>query len=128
MKKRAPPAKVVSIPLPGKPVRGSRSGAPVMALLDLMGRRWALGILWTLGEQAPLSFNALLDQCHSISPGVLNTRLKELVAAGLVESGETGYSLTRQGQQLFEMVKPLGKWARDVWAKVVTTRRLAHRG
>ena len=119
MKKRAPAAKAVSIPLPGRPVRGSRSGAPVMALLDLMGRRWAMGILWTLGEQAPLSFNALLEQCHSISPGVLNTRLKELVAAGLVESIDSGYSLTRHGQQLFEMVKPLGKWARDVWAKAV---------
>ena len=90
------------------------------AFLDLMVRRWALGILWTLGEQAPLTFNALLEQCHSISPGVLNTRLKELVAAGLVESAETGYSLTKHGEQLFEMVKPLGKWARDVWAKAVT--------
>lgn len=119
MKKRAPTAKAVSIPLPGEPVRGSRSGAPVMALLDLMGRRWALGILWTLGKQAPLSFNSLLDQCQSISPGVLNTRLKELVAARLVESADSAYRLTRQGQQFFDLVQPLGKWARDVWAKAV---------
>ena len=27
-------------PKPGRPVRGSRSGVPVMALLDLLGRRW----------------------------------------------------------------------------------------
>lgn len=121
MRKRASRAKAVSIPMPGKPVRGSRTGAPVMALLDLMGRRWALGILWTLGKQAPLSFNALLEQCHSISPGVLNTRLKELVAAGLVESADSAYNLTRHGQQLFGMVEPLGKWARDVWAAAVTS-------
>lgn len=119
MKKRASTAKPVSIPLPGKPVRGSRSGAPVMALLDLMGRRWALGILWTLGEQAPLSFNELLEQCQSISPGVLNTRLKELIAAGLVEFVDSAYRLTRHGKQFFEMVQPIGKWAREVWAKVV---------
>lgn len=120
MKKRASTTKPVSIPLPGKPVRGSRSGAPVMALLDLMGRRWAMGVLWTLGKQAPLSFNALLDQCQSISPGVLNTRLKELIAADLVQSADSVYSLTRNGQQLFDMVQPLGKWAREVWAKAVT--------
>jgi DNA-binding HxlR family transcriptional regulator len=113
-------AKSVSIPMPGKPVRGSRSGAPVMALLDLMGRRWALGIMWTLGKHAPLSFSALLDRCQSISPGVLNTRLKELIVAGLIESADEGYSLTRHGEQLFEIMQPLGRWAREVWANVVS--------
>lgn len=90
-----------------------------MALLDLMGRRWALGILWTLGMQAPLSFSELLDRCHSISPGVLNTRLKELVAARLVEPADAAYRLTKQGAQLFQYMQPLGKWAREVWAEIV---------
>jgi DNA-binding HxlR family transcriptional regulator len=90
-----------------------------MALLDLMGRRWALGILWTLGKDAPLSFSELLDRCQSISPGVLNTRLKELVVAGLVEPADAAYRLTRHGQQLFEIMQPLGRWAREVWAEVV---------
>ena len=119
MKRRVPRTQPISIPLPGKPVRGSRSGAPVMALLDLMGRRWALGILWTLGTQAPLSFSELLERCHSISPGVLNTRLKELVAARLVEPADAAYGLTKQGRQLFEFMQPLGKWAREVWAEIV---------
>ena len=44
-------------PLPGSPVRGSRSGAPVMALLDLLGRRWAMGVLWTLCEGGPATFS-----------------------------------------------------------------------
>jgi len=38
-------------PLPGRAVRGSRSGRPVMALLDLLdllGRRWTLRLLWEL--------------------------------------------------------------------------------
>ena len=90
-----------------------------MALLDLMGRRWALGILWTLGTQAPLSFSELLNRCHSISPGVLNTRLKELVAARLVEPADAAYRLTKQGEQLFGFMQPLGKWAREVWAEIV---------
>jgi DNA-binding HxlR family transcriptional regulator len=31
-------------------VRGSRTGRPVMALLDLLGRRWTLRIVWELRE------------------------------------------------------------------------------
>jgi len=30
----------MSIPVPVKPVRGSKSGDPVMAIFDLLGRRW----------------------------------------------------------------------------------------
>jgi len=37
-------------PRPGRPVRGSRTGRPIMALLDLLGRRWVLRILWELRE------------------------------------------------------------------------------
>jgi DNA-binding HxlR family transcriptional regulator len=33
-------------------VRGSRSGRPIMVLLDLLGRRWSLRILWELRDNA----------------------------------------------------------------------------
>ena len=106
----------ISIPRPGTPVRGSRSGAPVMALLDLLGRRWALGILWVLAEQGPLPFNALQSQCESISPGVLNTRIKELALAKLIDSERSGYRLTAHGRALFDLIQPLGGWARTEWS------------
>jgi DNA-binding HxlR family transcriptional regulator len=35
-------------PQPGKPVRGSVTGRPLMAGLDLSGRRWSLRIIWEL--------------------------------------------------------------------------------
>ncbi|WP_295810644.1 helix-turn-helix domain-containing protein [uncultured Nitratireductor sp.] len=106
----------VKIPLPGTPVRGSRSGAPVMALLDLLGRPWALGIVWVLAEADELSFNELQSKCEAISPGVLNTRLKELVLAKLVDANKRAYTLTREGHELFELIAPLGRWARRTWA------------
>ncbi|MBI1361161.1 MAG: transcriptional regulator [Alphaproteobacteria bacterium] len=112
----------VSIPFPGTPVRGSKSGAPIMALLDLLGRRWALGVVWTLAENGPLPFKALQDQCESISPGILNTRLKELRAAGLVTAADGLYALTPQGRQLFEFMRPMGVWARNRWAKALRDR------
>ena len=66
----------------GRRVRGSRTGRPVMVLLDLLGRRWTLRILWELREGA-LTSRALRTACDEASPTVLNERLKELREAGL---------------------------------------------
>ena len=92
-------------------VRGSRSGRPIMALLDLLGRRWALRILWELREQ-PLTSRALRTACDEASPTVLQTRLTELRDAGFVELGDGGgYGLTVLGRELCEMVMPLHRFA-----------------
>lgn len=103
-------------PTPGRPVRGSRSGFPIMALLDLLGRRWAMGILWTLCRNGPCTFRELQARCETISPTVLNTRLKELRQAELVERTEEGYRATATGQELYEVLKPLKGWSNS-WAR-----------
>ena len=97
-------------PRPGRPVRGSRSGRPIMALLDLLGRRWALRLLWELRE-GPLSFRELRRRCDDVSPSVLNTRLRELREARIVELGEAGYGLSARGEELLEALAPLSDWA-----------------
>ena len=66
-------------------VRGSRSGRPVMALLDLLGRRWTLRIVWELRDDRRLTSRALRSACDEASPTILQTRLTELREAGLVE-------------------------------------------
>lgn len=100
---------------PGQPVRGSTTGRPIMALLDLLGRRWSLRVLWEL-HQAPASFRELQNRCENLSPSVLNTRLSELREALLVESGERGYQLSRLGLELIEQFLPLTLWA-ESWAE-----------
>lgn len=100
---------------PGHPVRGSSTGRPIMALLDLLGRRWSLRVLWEL-HQAPASFRELQSRCEGLSPSVLNTRLNELRAAQLVENGERGYQLSRLGLELIEQFLPLTLWA-ESWAE-----------
>jgi DNA-binding HxlR family transcriptional regulator len=102
-------------PLPGKPVRGSRTGRPVMALLDLLSRRWALRLLWELRDARVASFRALRADLDDVSPSILNARLKDLRAARLIELGADGYLLTALGGQLLAMLVPLGRWA-DRWA------------
>lgn len=113
---------MTEIPVPGKPVRGSKSGAPIMALFDLMGRRWAMGVLWTLSEEGPLTFRDLQSQCESISPGVLNQRLKELRVAGFVVRGEGGYVVSPLGQELYRHLLPLEGVSKQ-WAAGLNTDR-----
>lgn len=88
-----------------------------MAALDLLGRRWALRVLWELRDGNPLSFRELRERCDSMSTSVLNQRLAELREAGLVESGEGGYRLTKPGMQLKDALEPLDRWAKR-WARM----------
>lgn len=112
------------LPLPGQPVRGSRSGAPIMALFDLLGRRWSMGVLWTLAEAGPCSFRDLQARCETISPGVLNTRLKELRLSRLIDHGPDGYVVLPRGLELYRMILPLGSWAKS-WARDLVPARAA---
>lgn len=104
------------VPLPGRAVRGSTTGRPIMAAFDLLGRRWALRILWELRD-GPVGFRALQQQCDDVSPTVLNTRLGELREAGLVTQDDgRAHRLTPLGRELHVALKPLQAWA-DRWVR-----------
>ena len=93
---RSPAGPSGSVPLPGTPVRGSRTGRPVMALLDLLGRRWALRVLWELRDGDAPTFRELRD-------------------AGIVsaaEGGGGGYQLTSDGHELLSVLAPVDEWAK----------------
>ncbi len=103
-------------PTPGRPVRGSSTGRPVMAALDLLGRRWALRVLWELRD-APVGARALLDRCEGLSSSVLYDRLRELTAAGLISQDPSDrYLLTPIGRSLGTALEPLDAWSRR-WAR-----------
>jgi DNA-binding HxlR family transcriptional regulator len=92
-------------------VRGSRTGRPIMVLLDLLGRRMTLRILWELSRaEEPLTFRGLQAAADTI-PTVLNARVKELRAAGLVTRDESGYCLSQAGGELTALLLPLHAWA-----------------
>jgi DNA-binding HxlR family transcriptional regulator len=101
----------MSTPVIGKPVRGSKTGRAIMAVMDLLGRRATLRILWEL-RGAPMTFRALQDACES-NPSLVNVRLKELRESGLVSHAEGGYRLTAQGRSLSTALDPLNTWARQ---------------
>jgi len=91
-----------------------------MALFDLLGRSWAMGALWQLCDGGPATFRALQDRCEGVSPTVLNSRLKELRWAGLVDHSDEGYVATNLGDELFQHLQPMDTWSRD-WAKSFQT-------
>ncbi len=103
-----------------KPVRGSRTGRPIMALLDLLGRRWTLRVLWELRAE-PLSFRALQAACEGMSPSVLNQRLAELREALVVDATEQGYELTLRGRELMVLFEPISRWS-ESWARAQRER------
>jgi len=86
-----------------------------MALLDLLGRRWALRLVWEIRDRR-LNFRDLLELLGGNS-GALNTRIKELRKAGIVDHVDgQGYGLTSEGKKLLEGLLPLHHWA-ERWAK-----------
>jgi DNA-binding HxlR family transcriptional regulator len=116
-----------------KTVRGSKTGRPIMVLLDLIGRRWTLRIIWEL-RNGPLTSRALRETCDDISPTVLQARVRELRDAGFVALAATGgYYLTPIGRELLEATGELygfaERWARarkDEAAEPVGERRDKH--
>ncbi len=101
----------MATPRPGEPVRGSTTGRALMAALDLLGRRWALRILWELRD-GPEGFRALRTRCDDMSSSVLRQRLVELGEAGLVaQDQQQRYELTDLGADLYAALTPLHDWA-----------------
>jgi DNA-binding HxlR family transcriptional regulator len=101
--------------VPGAPVRGSSTGRPLMAAMDLLGRRWTLRVLWEL-RAGSLGARALQERCDAMSSSVLYERLRELTDARLIDQTPTGgYALTRLGSSLQEALAPLDTWSKK-WA------------
>lgn len=84
-------------------------------LLGLLESRYAMRVLWALRDGHGQTFRLLQDSVGGITPNTLNTRLKELREAGLLDHGEEGYALTPLGIDLLKRLGDLqafaGKWA-----------------
>jgi len=98
-------------------VRGSKTGRPIMRLLDVLGRRWSLRILWELRDQR-LTFRELQRRCDDVSPTSLNQRLKELRMLQLVDHDDGGFGYTKWGRELGEHLSELNHWS-ESWGKAL---------
>ena len=88
----------------------------MMALLDLLGRRWTLRVLWELRDGERVTFRELQQRCDGMSSSVLAQRLAEMTEAGIVAASDSGgYALTDEGASLIGALAPLDSWAQR-WA------------
>jgi DNA-binding HxlR family transcriptional regulator len=92
-----------------------------MALLDLLGRRWTLRVLWELRE-GPVKFRDLAARADAMSQSVLSRRLKELEAARFVLGAADGWQLSRDGGKLLQLLLPLSQFS-NRWASALAERK-----
>lgn len=93
----------------------SKDNAAVIQLFDLLESRYAMRVIWALSDGHPQTFRLLQDSVGGVTPNTLNTRLKELRAAKLVDHTGDGYRLTHLGADLArrmgEVQQFASKWA-----------------
>jgi DNA-binding HxlR family transcriptional regulator len=94
---------------------------PIADLFDLLGRRWALRVLWELRDH-PAPFQELQTRCDGMSTSVLAQRLEDLRDAGLVEKTAGTYRLTASGSGLVERLDFVEDWTSQ-WGRALGRRR-----
>lgn len=88
--------------------------------LKFLGKSWNIMIIGTIGNHHKLRFNELMDKLGKISPKTLASRLKELKDTGLIDRHafaeippRVEYNLTTRGNELYEHLIPIMKWAQN---------------
>jgi DNA-binding HxlR family transcriptional regulator len=89
----------------------AKENAAVGQLLELLESRYALRVLWALKNGHPQTFRLLQDSIGHITPNTLNTRIKELRAAGLLHHDGDGYVVTAMGADLLKRLAELPAFA-----------------
>lgn len=101
----------------------SKDNAAVNQLFERLECRYAMRVLWALRDGHPQTFRLLQDSVGGITPNTLNTRIKELREAGMLDHGSDGYTVTPVGLDLLKRlsdVQPFAvRWAATHPRKVV---------
>ena len=95
---------------------GVKDNTAVIQLFDLLESRYAMRVIWALSDGHPQTFRLLQDSVGGVTPNTLNTRLKQLRAARLVDHGRDGYHLTAQGADLARRITDVQRFA-SRWAQ-----------
>jgi DNA-binding HxlR family transcriptional regulator len=82
------------------PAMSAQDNPAATQLFSLLESRYAMRVLRALSDGHPQTFRLLQDSVGGVTPNTLNTRLKALRAAQLVEHSGEGYRLTHQGHDL----------------------------
>ena len=104
--------------LPMSPQQPEHCACVVGGAIDLIGKKWTMCIVVTVGNRPGVRFNQLLGLLDGISPRTLSDTLKALEKEGLVQRQafaeippRVEYRLTPEGHRLLSAIAPLMAWA-----------------
>ncbi len=87
-------------------------------VVQVLGKKWSILIVGTLGNHGRLRFNDLARKLGNVSPKSLTERLRELEREGLVVRTASGgparrveYRLTPEGKAMWGAMLPMMRWA-----------------
>lgn len=102
----------------GRALRVEQCVCAVGGFIDVIGKKWTMCIVVTLGNRPGIRFGELLEVLGGISPRTLSETLKVLESEGIVERQafkeippRVEYRLTAEGLRLRQAVAPLMEWA-----------------
>ncbi len=97
---------------------GSDCLCSATGLVQIIGRKFALRILFLIGDHSDIRFNEIRSQMDDMSTSTLSIRLAELERAGLIKRRmfaeippRVEYTLTKEGDKLRRSLFALSKFA-----------------
>lgn len=109
------------------------SFCPIRHLLDRLGDKWSLLIIYSLAEaeSGRKRFSDLMRSVQGISQRMLTTTLRHLERDGIITREvfpevppRVEYELTEQGRSLLIPVKSLVDWVHGSWPKIEESRKI----
>ena len=89
----------------------SKENAAINQLFEKLECRYALRVLWALKDGHPQTFRLLQDSVGGITPNTLNTRIKEMREARIIDHGSDGYNVTPSGADLLKRLSDVQAFA-----------------
>jgi DNA-binding HxlR family transcriptional regulator len=106
-------------------------GCPIRNVIDRIGDKWTILVLFVLEESRVLRFNEIYSSIGTISQKMLAVTLKRLEADGLVTRTvfpqippRVEYCLTPRGESLLPHLHGLANWAAVNMADIKDSREL----
>jgi DNA-binding HxlR family transcriptional regulator len=95
----------------------SQRKCPVIEIIEVIGGKWKIPILWCIGQAGIIRYNELRREVTGITNTMLTRSLDSLIAHNLVTRKDFStippkveYSLTKDGEELFPLLEQLVKW------------------
>ena len=93
---------------------------PLLYVMDVIGSKWKLPILWCLVMEDGLHYNELKRRVHGVTNTMLTKCLRKLEAEGLVMRRSLGtvppsvtYHLEEEGRSLMPALQGLCDWGME---------------